>query len=87
MCLKASMIGRKFAGQPRVRRQMMKILIRSNHREQEVPFRPGETVFNALIRSRVPMDSYCGGKGTCGKCKVYWVQEAREVLACQLPAE
>ncbi len=65
----------------------MKIWIRSNHKEQEVAIRPGETVFEALIRSNAPMDSYCGGNGTCGKCKVHWVQEQREVLACQLPAE
>lgn len=66
---------------------MMKIWIRSNHKEQEVPIRSGETVFQALIRSNAPMNSYCGGKGTCGKCKVYWVQERKEVLACQLAAE
>lgn len=65
----------------------MKILIRSANIEQEVSFTSGETVFDAIIRSDIPMDSYCGGKGTCGKCKVYWVQEEREVLACQLLAE
>ena len=65
----------------------MKLLIRSSHTVQEMEIWPGETVFETLRRASLPMDSYCGGQGTCGKCKVYWVQGEREVLACQLPSE
>ena len=65
----------------------MKILIRSSRKEQEIPFQPGETVFDVMLRSDVPPNSYCGGKGTCGKCRVRWVQKDQEFLACQLPAE
>ena len=65
----------------------MKILIRSAQTKQEVAFQPGETVFDAMLRSDLAPNSYCGGKGTCGKCKVRWVQKGEEYLACQLPAE
>ncbi|NLL47444.1 MAG: DUF4445 domain-containing protein [Firmicutes bacterium] len=65
----------------------MKILIRSHHTDREVPIFPGDTVFDAILRSGQALDAYCGGNGSCGKCKVYWVQGAKEVLACKLPAQ
>lgn len=30
----------------------------------------GEKLINVLIRAKVPMEFPCGGRGTCGKCKV-----------------
>jgi uncharacterized 2Fe-2S/4Fe-4S cluster protein (DUF4445 family) len=36
----------------------------------------GTTVFNAANWAGLPIDSTCGGRGTCGKCKVRLVQGA-----------
>ena len=41
----------------------------------------GSTLLQAQIAAGLRPDAPCGGKGTCGKCKV--VVEGREVLACQ----
>ena len=30
----------------------------------------GSTVMEAAIAAGVPLESTCGGRGTCGKCKV-----------------
>ena len=38
------------------------------HRTTRVP--PGTTVFSAAHWIGLPIDSTCGGRGTCGKCKV-----------------
>ena len=55
-----------------------------------VTFLPGETALSvesgttllaAMIAADLHPDAPCGGKGTCGKCKV--ILEGREVLACQ----
>lgn len=45
----------------------------------------GETLLQAQILADLRPDAPCGGKGTCGKCKV-WL-EGREVLACQTPVD
>ncbi|TMD19744.1 MAG: 2Fe-2S iron-sulfur cluster binding domain-containing protein, partial [Chloroflexi bacterium] len=37
-------------------------------RSTRVP--PGTTVFSAAHWIGLPIDSTCGGRGTCGKCKV-----------------
>jgi uncharacterized 2Fe-2S/4Fe-4S cluster protein (DUF4445 family) len=36
----------------------------------------GTTVFNAANWAGLPIDSTCGGRGTCGKCKVRFLQGA-----------
>ena len=41
----------------------------------------GTTVLQAQITAGLHPDAPCGGKGTCGKCKV--IIEGTEVLACQ----
>lgn len=41
----------------------------------------GTTVLEAEIAAGIVPDAPCGGKGTCGKCKV--VLNGREALACQ----
>lgn len=41
----------------------------------------GTTVLQAQIAAGLHPDAPCGGKGTCGKCKV--IIEGSEVLACQ----
>ena len=45
---------------------------------------PGTTVLDAMIRSGLHPDAPCGGKGTCGKCRV--LVNGETVLACQTAA-
>src|SRR3977135_589988 len=40
---------------------------------------PGTTLFSAAHWIGLPIDSTCGGRGTCGKCKVRVVQGATEI--------
>ncbi len=40
---------------------------------------PGTTVFSAAHWIGLPIDSTCGGRGTCGKCKVRVLEGASEV--------
>lgn len=40
----------------------------SHHKTTRVP--PGMTIFNAANWIGLPIDSTCGARGTCGKCKV-----------------
>ncbi|MCG0274621.1 MAG: ASKHA domain-containing protein [Thermosediminibacteraceae bacterium] len=44
-----------------------------------------ETIASACAFAGFPLDQVCGGRGTCGKCKVEIIKngEKREVLACQ----
>ena len=46
---------------------------------------PGASVLDAMIAGGLHPDAPCGGRGTCGKCRV--VLEGREVLACQTPVD
>src|SRR5882762_1019091 len=40
---------------------------------------PGTTLFSAAHWIGLPIDSTCGGRGTCGKCKVRVIEGAAEV--------
>jgi len=42
---------------------------------------PGSTVLQAQIAAGLRPDAPCGGKGTCGKCRV--IIDGKEVLACR----
>ena len=46
-------------------------------RSTRVP--PGTTLFSAAHWIGLPIDSTCGGRGTCGKCKVRIVGAATEI--------
>ena len=46
-----------------------------------VSVEPGTTVLAAMIAAELHPDAPCGGRGTCGKCKV--TIDGQEVLACQ----
>ena len=50
-----------------------------------VPVKAGCNVLQAQILAGLRPDAPCGGKGTCGKCRV--MLEGREVLACQTPVD
>ena len=54
-----------------------------------VSVKPGTTVLEAQRLAGLMPDAPCGGKGTCGKCRVTLVGEdgSKEVLACQTPVE
>ena len=45
----------------------------------------GATVLDAQIRAGLRPDAPCGGRGTCGKCRV--VIDGKEVLACRTAVE
>ena len=42
---------------------------------------PGTTLFSAAHWIGLPIDSTCGGRGTCGKCKVQVLQGGAEITA------
>ena len=46
-----------------------------------VPAETGDSVLSAMIAAGLRPDAPCGGKGTCGKCRV--TVDGQEVLACQ----
>ena len=50
-----------------------------------VPVEAGTTLLAAQIQAGLHPDAPCGGKGTCGKCRV--TLEGQEVLACQKIAD
>ncbi len=58
---------------------------------RQVSVHPGETLLEARIRSGLPADAPCGGKGTCGKClcdvRRPGEAEWRRVRMCQTPVE
>lgn len=49
--------------------------------ELSVSVEAGTSVLEAMIAAGLHPDAPCGGKGTCGKCRV--IVDGREVLACQ----
>ena len=53
--------------------------------DKSVTVEAGETLLQAQILAGLRPDAPCGGKGTCGKCRV--MLEGREVLACQTPVD
>ena len=57
----------------------MKIYIKNTDCAPEVP--AGANLMEVLRSAGYGPDAPCGGKGTCGKCKVIW--NGKEVLACQ----
>ena len=50
-----------------------------------VSVEPGSSILQAQILAGLAPDAPCGGRGTCGKCRV-WL-EGEEVLACQRPVD
>ena len=53
--------------------------------DRRVTVDAGTTLLQAQIAAGLRPDAPCGGKGTCGKCRV--TLEGREVLACQTPVD
>jgi ferredoxin len=42
-----------------------------------VQLQPGESIFEAAKRSGIAIPTTCGGKGTCGRCRVLFPLPAR----------
>jgi uncharacterized 2Fe-2S/4Fe-4S cluster protein (DUF4445 family) len=55
----------------------LEVTYRPFDRTTRVP--PGTTVFSAAHWIGLPIDSTCGGRGTCGKCKVRVLEGGSEV--------
>ncbi len=55
----------------------------------EIEVSPDTTIMQAAVEAGVEVEGPCGGKGTCGKCRVKIVNDGREewVLACRTPVE
>jgi Na+-transporting NADH:ubiquinone oxidoreductase subunit F len=57
--------------------------IRVNER-RVVEGRLGEKLLDALGAARIPLPSACGGKGTCGQCRVRVIRNARAPLPTEV---
>jgi uncharacterized 2Fe-2S/4Fe-4S cluster protein (DUF4445 family) len=55
----------------------LEVTYRPFDRTTRVP--PGTTLFSAAHWIGLPIDSTCGGRGTCGKCKVRVLEGSAEV--------
>lgn len=53
--------------------------------EEEIIIEGGDTLLNSLIQEKIFIPSACGGKGTCGYCKVQVHEGGGPVLATELP--
>ena len=51
----------------------------------EIRVEAGSTILAAQIAAGLSADAPCGGKGTCGKCRV--MVDGQTVLACQTPVD
>ena len=64
---------------------MDKIRITFKNENTTVEVERGTTLLEAQVRAGLQPDAPCGGRGTCGKCRV--LADGVEVLACQTVAE
>lgn len=62
----------------------MKYSVRFLPADVSVSAEEGTTLLQAMIQAGLCPDAPCGGKGTCGKCRVIR-KDGRDVLACQTP--
>ena len=58
---------------------MHRVLILPANVQMEVP--AGMTLLDALRQAGFSVDAPCGGRGTCGKCRI--MVDGEEKLACQ----
>lgn len=65
------------------------ICVLTGGEERTIPFQPGQTLLEALQgQAETAIHAPCAGRGTCGKCTVYLMQDRGEqaVLACRTQA-
>jgi Na+-transporting NADH:ubiquinone oxidoreductase subunit F len=53
--------------------------------EKEFTINGGDTLLSSLLEEKIFIPSACGGKGTCGYCKVKILEGGGPVLATELP--
>lgn len=53
-----------------------KYILRIAGRDGHIPCEPTKTILHSLIEAGVFLEANCGGRGTCGKCKIQVVQGA-----------
>lgn len=54
--------------------------------ELEISIQEGTTLMKAAVEAGIQLEGPCGGKGTCGKCRVFLAEDTeRPVLACKTP--
>lgn len=51
--------------------------------DRQISIHAGATLVDAAGQAGIILDTVCGGKGTCGKCKVVLEPGGEQVLACQ----
>lgn len=70
----------------------MKIVIQSGTRRAEAECRAGQDLLSVLRENGIFLPAGCGGRGSCGKCRVFvtggrFGADGAEVLACKTQAE
>ncbi|NLM06331.1 MAG: DUF4445 domain-containing protein [Tissierellia bacterium] len=58
-------------------------IIKIRDLDREIEYSKGQSLLEALRSHGIKLESPCGGKGTCGKCKLFNVTKGKEVLACK----
>ncbi|MEA4888092.1 MAG: ASKHA domain-containing protein [Clostridiaceae bacterium] len=61
----------------------MQVILIGPDKQQILDIMPDETILSALQRYSIPVAAPCGGKGTCGKCRVS-VDGLGMILSCQM---
>lgn len=66
---------------------MKTIKVRFLPDDTEVTVKMGVSIMEATVEARVEVEGHCGGKGTCGKCRVklHLEEEGKWVHACHTP--
>src|SRR5438128_1339948 len=69
--------GRRRVGDPVMIQKKLEVRYQPFDKTTRVP--PGTTLFSAAHWIGLPIDSTCGGRGTCGKCKVQVLEGGAEI--------
>ena len=62
-----------------------KVKININNGTKELEVNSGNTLLNTLHESGVMLSSACGGKGSCGQCKVQVTEGGGQILPTEVP--
>ena len=62
-----------------------KVKININNGTKELEVASGNTLLNTLHENGVMLSSACGGKGSCGQCKVQVTEGGGQILPTELP--
>ena len=62
-----------------------KVKININNGTKELEVNSGNTLLNTLHENGVMLSSACGGKGSCGQCKVQVTESGGQILPTEVP--